>query len=69
MREAFSLFDTVAVSFSGGKDSTAVLHVTLDAAEAIGWKKKIPVFFFDEETIKAWKKYHEEQAAWTKGDE
>lgn len=51
MEETFKIFDTVAVSFSGGKDSTCVLHVTLDTAKAVGWTKPIPIVFFDEEAI------------------
>lgn len=50
VREAFKLFDTVAVSFSGGKDSTAVLNLTLEAARELG-RTPLPVFFFDEEAI------------------
>ena len=47
---AFDRFDTVAVSFSGGKDSTACLNITLEEAKRRGIKKT-PVFFFDEEAI------------------
>jgi len=47
--EAFKLFDTVAVSFSGGKDSTVCLHLALDAAQARG--KNLIVFHYDEEAI------------------
>lgn len=48
--EAYNLFDTVAVSFSGGKDSTAVLNLALEEAERRG-KLPVPVFHFDEEAI------------------
>lgn len=51
MHNAFKLFDTIAVAFSGGKDSTVCLQVTLEVAKQIGWKKKIPVAFVDEEAI------------------
>ena len=47
---AFERFDTVAVSFSGGKDSTACLNLTLEEAKKRGIKN-VPVFFFDEEAI------------------
>jgi len=43
-------FDNVIVSFSGGKDSTCVLNVALDAAERHG-KLPIRAVFFDEEAI------------------
>lgn len=50
IRVCFDEFDTVSVSFSGGKDSTACLQLTLDVARE---KKRLPleVFFFDEEAI------------------
>ncbi len=46
----FRNFDKVSVSFSGGKDSTACLNLTLEVAERQG---KLPVraIFFDEEAI------------------
>lgn len=46
----YDKFDHVAVSFSGGKDSTAVLNV---AAEVAAERGKLPlrVIFFDEEVI------------------
>ena len=47
---AFDLFDTVAVSFSGGKDSTACLNLVLDEAKERKLKR-LRVFFFDEEAI------------------
>lgn len=50
VREAFRLFDTVAVSFSGGKDSTAVLNIALEVAREDGHGDLI-VFHFDEEAI------------------
>lgn len=50
IRRAYELFDHVAVSFSGGKDSTVCLHLALEVAKEL---KKLPldVFFFDEEAI------------------
>jgi len=44
----YDLFDNVAVSFSGGKDSTAVLNVTLEVARE---REALPldVVFYDEE--------------------
>lgn len=46
----FDSFDTVVVSFSGGKDSTAVLNVALEVARR---RNKLPlkVQFYDEEAI------------------
>jgi len=46
----FDLFDTVSVSFSGGKDSTACLHLALDEATK---RNRLPldVIFLDEEAI------------------
>jgi len=46
----YDRFDTVSVSFSGGKDSTAVLNCALEVATV---KKRLPVdvFTFDEEAI------------------
>ncbi len=49
-RRLFDEFDDLYISFSGGKDSTAVLNVALQVAEE---KNKLPlkVIFFDEEAI------------------
>ncbi len=49
-RYIFDHFDKVVVSFSGGKDSTAVLNVALEVARE---RNKLPldVVFFDEEAI------------------
>lgn len=49
-RYIYSMFDHVAVSFSGGKDSTAVLHIALQVAKETG-RLPLHVFFFDEEAI------------------
>lgn len=46
----FDRFDTVAVSFSGGKDSTVCLNIALDVARKRG-RLPLDVFFFDEEAI------------------
>lgn len=46
----FDNFDKVVVSFSGGKDSTAVLNVALQVAKERG-KLPLDVVFFDEEAI------------------
>lgn len=47
---AFARFDHVAVSFSGGKDSTVCLNLALGMAQELG-KTPLHVFFFDEECI------------------
>lgn len=48
--ELYDRFDTVSVSFSGGKDSTVVLHLALDEARKRG-RLPLDVFFWDEECI------------------
>jgi len=50
IRHAYNLFDDIWVSFSGGKDSTAVLNTTLEIAKEKG-RLPLNVFFFDEEAI------------------
>jgi predicted phosphoadenosine phosphosulfate sulfurtransferase len=48
IRELFNDFDDVVVGFSGGKDSTATLNITLEVAQELG-KGPIPVIFIDQE--------------------
>lgn len=52
-RKLYDEFDSVVVSFSGGKDSTAMLNCAIEVAEETG---NLPVhaLFFDEEII--WKR-------------
>lgn len=49
-RQIYERFDHVCVSFSGGKDSTAVLNVTLAVAHELD-QLPVHVIFFDEEAI------------------
>jgi len=49
-RRAYDLFDHVAVSFSGGKDSTVCLHLALEVARERG-RLPLEAVFFDEEAI------------------
>ncbi|WP_104990877.1 phosphoadenosine phosphosulfate reductase family protein [Deinococcus sp. NW-56] len=50
MRTIFERFDHVSVSFSGGKDSTIVLNLALEAARELG-RTPLDVVFYDEECI------------------
>lgn len=50
IRYVYDLFDTITVSFSGGKDSTVVLNLALQVAHEKG-KLPLHVFHFDEEAI------------------
>jgi predicted phosphoadenosine phosphosulfate sulfurtransferase len=50
IRRTFELYDHVSVSFSGGKDSTAVLNLTLEVAREIGYGP-VDVVFWDEECV------------------
>ncbi len=49
-RRAYDLFDHIAVSFSGGKDSTVCLHAAMEVARERG-RLPLDVFFWDEEAI------------------
>lgn len=44
----FSEFEDVCVSWSGGKDSTVILHLTLEIAEKLG-RLPVPVLWIDQE--------------------
>lgn len=50
MNHVYDMFDHVAVSFSGGKDSTAVLNVALEVARERG-RLPLRVIHFDEEAL------------------
>jgi predicted phosphoadenosine phosphosulfate sulfurtransferase len=50
VRRAYELFDTIVVSFSGGKDSTGCLQVVLEVAQELE-KTPVECIFFDEEAI------------------
>lgn len=50
MRHVFALHDHVAVSLSGGKDSTVILNLALEVARELG-RTPLRVVFFDEECI------------------
>lgn len=55
MREAYDRFDHIIISFSGGKDSTAVLNIALEVAhERPEWEAKhlpLRTVFYDEEAL------------------
>ncbi len=50
IRECYERFDTVVVSFSGGKDSTVCLNLALQVARELG-RLPLDVYFWDEEAI------------------
>lgn len=51
IRELIVSFDTLAVAFSGGKDSLAVLHLVKEVYDEMGIKEPVKVVFRDEELI------------------
>jgi hypothetical protein len=50
LRHVFAKYDRVVVSYSGGKDSTAVLKMALQAARELG-RLPVDVLHFDEEVL------------------
>lgn len=58
--QVMQTYDDFYVSFSGGKDSTAVLMAALEAAKVINYPKPVRVVHFDEEVV------HPETEAYTR---
>jgi predicted phosphoadenosine phosphosulfate sulfurtransferase len=50
LRQVFTSYDKVVVSYSGGKDSTVCLELAIEAARELG-KLPIDILFFDEEVL------------------
>ncbi len=50
VRHVFETYNKVVVSYSGGKDSTCVLELAVEAARELG-KLPVDVLFFDEEVL------------------
>lgn len=50
VHDYYEMFDKISVSWSGGKDSTAALEVTIEVARERG-ELPVEVMFFDEEAI------------------
>ncbi len=51
IRHTLDIFDSIAVCFSGGKDSLTILHLVMEIYDELGIKDKIKVIFRDEELI------------------
>ncbi len=51
LHHIFDIFDSVAVMFSGGKDSLVVLHLTHEVMQERGMAEPVNVVFRDEELI------------------